>query len=262
MRWWLLLWVFVYGQTPDITGKWVGVVLGNAPDHKVIFKLEQDEKGNVKGSVYGYSPVAGEYKCEVKGYYDVQRRIYVLQDVRFLIRKPKAPWIMCLTERYELKLQGDSLKGYYYSRACRDYAQLFLKNVYRPQKPSKRSLCMGRSLRQLQLQMPILFFEPNRSEIAQRYYSSLDSVAQLLKQCPWLSLKIVGFTDSTGHPSYDKRLSLERALKVKQYLVDRGVNRKQLEVEGRGYAKPLVPHASRYAGLLNRRVELLLRTQR
>ena len=71
------------------------------------------------------------------------------------------------------------------------------------------------------------------------------------------SLAIKGHTDSDGSGTYNLKLSLNRALAVKNYLVGNfGIEGNRLKVIGYGEALPLVPNASSANKQINRRVEV------
>jgi outer membrane protein OmpA-like peptidoglycan-associated protein len=70
---------------------------------------------------------------------------------------------------------------------------------------------------------------------------------------------IEGHTDSTGGKSANQNLSMNRALSVKDYLVDYDKNR-YLDVKANGldYQRPLASNATPGGRALNRRVEIII----
>jgi outer membrane protein OmpA-like peptidoglycan-associated protein len=64
---------------------------------------------------------------------------------------------------------------------------------------------------------------------------------------------ISGHTDATGSVEYNQKLSERRALMVKSYLVQQGVDKKRLIAAGYGKSRLLLPEQPTNA--LNRRVE-------
>jgi outer membrane protein OmpA-like peptidoglycan-associated protein len=64
---------------------------------------------------------------------------------------------------------------------------------------------------------------------------------------------ISGHTDATGSVEYNPKLSERRALMVKSYLVQQGIDKKRLTAAGYGKSKLLLPEQPTNA--LNRRVE-------
>jgi len=69
-------------------------------------------------------------------------------------------------------------------------------------------------------------------------------------------VKITGYTDNTGSPDYNKKLSLRRAEAVRDYLVSLGVDPKLLEVQGAGLANPIADNRTKEGRAKNRRVEI------
>jgi len=68
---------------------------------------------------------------------------------------------------------------------------------------------------------------------------------------------IKGHTDSDGTDAYNLKLSLNRALSVKNYLVGNfSIKRKRLKVVGYGEAVPLASNTSAVNKQMNRRVEV------
>jgi len=73
-----------------------------------------------------------------------------------------------------------------------------------------------------------------------------------------LKISIAGFTDNIGTAVCNKALSLSRAQHVKQYLIDLGVNEKQIITSANGFLYPVADNATEEGRTSNRRVELLL----
>jgi outer membrane protein OmpA-like peptidoglycan-associated protein len=73
------------------------------------------------------------------------------------------------------------------------------------------------------------------------------------------SIIVNGHTDSIGNLDYNKELSLNRAVSVKQYLMSRlptsGVN---FIARGYAYLKPIASNRSASGRKKNRRVEILV----
>lgn len=102
-------------------------------------------------------------------------------------------------------------------------------------------------------------FQGNESSITDTH-AQLDSVVtQCLK---FISAKILieGHTDSIGAAETNKKLSLERAKAVAEYLESKGIDKKRITAEGHGEDQPLVPETSESETnrASNRRVEITL----
>jgi len=84
----------------------------------------------------------------------------------------------------------------------------------------------------------------------------LNEVADSLKQHESAHIRLEGFADARGTQEVNERLSDQRAVAVKDYLVARGVSTDQIETVGR--ATDDSTHASPQAHAENRRVDLVL----
>ncbi len=85
---------------------------------------------------------------------------------------------------------------------------------------------------------PILF-EFNSYKILSSYYSYLDSVYSILKKHENVNINIVGHTDAIGNYDYNQKLSVKRALEVKNYFIKKGLNSSRSFVKGMGEKEPV-----------------------
>lgn len=102
-------------------------------------------------------------------------------------------------------------------------------------------------------------FDTDSATIKPSFRSVLDGVAQTISQEPRINARVVGHTDSTGHPDHNMALSQRRAQSVEAYLADRGVAKARLTAEGRGQTQPVASNASEEGRTQNRRVEIYLK---
>jgi len=70
------------------------------------------------------------------------------------------------------------------------------------------------------------------------------------------SINIVGHTDSTGSAGLNRQLSLERAISVREFLIQQGVDRAMVSVAGAGADRPVASNQTTEGRAENRRVEL------
>ena len=68
-------------------------------------------------------------------------------------------------------------------------------------------------------------------------------------------LTVAGYTDSTGHATSNKALSLKRAQAVVDYVVSQGVDAAQLSAVGHGADHPVADNATEEGRFKNRRIE-------
>lgn len=91
---------------------------------------------------------------------------------------------------------------------------------------------------------------------------SADTIARMLEEMARRSepeVSVVGHTDGTGNEADNDALSLQRAERVKQMLVERGVAAERIDVAGRGWREPLVAAERGVDEPRNRRVEVSVR---
>ena len=85
----------------------------------------------------------------------------------------------------------------------------------------------------------------------------LNNVAEILKAFPKVSLKVGGYTDSTGSAATNKKLSAQRAQNVASSLSRLGVDKSRLDPEGYGPEHPVCPaNDTPECKAQNRRIDL------
>jgi len=99
-------------------------------------------------------------------------------------------------------------------------------------------------------------FETGRSALKLESHTVLDIVAQSLLDNPDIRIEIAGYTDTTGAPAANLRLSQARAAAVRAYLAARGVAPGRMVARGYGAANPIAPNKTLDGRAQNRRVEL------
>jgi general secretion pathway protein A len=100
----------------------------------------------------------------------------------------------------------------------------------------------------------IVYFTQNSADIPLYANEVLATAAALLKANPGTSGVIEGHTDSTGDPGYNRIVAENRAISVKTYLVQRGVEPTRLSVSAFGSDKPTETNNTPEGRSKNRRV--------
>jgi outer membrane protein OmpA-like peptidoglycan-associated protein len=100
-----------------------------------------------------------------------------------------------------------------------------------------------------------IFFEFNRAVIQPQSFQILDTVAQVLRDFPDISIEVQGHTDSRGNDAFNLRLSQQRADAVRQYLINQGIASQRLTSLGYGETAPIESNATNDGRAMNRRVE-------
>lgn len=88
---------------------------------------------------------------------------------------------------------------------------------------------------------------------------TIASVVAEVSARPSPEIVVIGHTDFLGSDRYNDTLSLQRARRVRDLLVQRGIPTKTIEVVGRGKREPLYPAPDGAAEPRNRRVEIAVR---
>ncbi|MCX7880082.1 MAG: OmpA family protein [Ignavibacteria bacterium] len=103
----------------------------------------------------------------------------------------------------------------------------------------------------------VALFSYLNSSVGEEYKPLAESLAQLLTQHRDMSLELIGHSSLQETMFNPTELSLNRAIAVKNLLLDYGVNPKQVKIKGYGASKPLyLNEDDEIARLLNRRVEI------
>ena len=103
-----------------------------------------------------------------------------------------------------------------------------------------------------------VLFELNSATFNKRFIFRLDSLVQLLEAHMSLMADISGHTDNTGIPSYNLKLSRDRAAAVAAYLIDHNISQNRITFKGLGSTKPIADNSTLEGRRKNRRVEILL----
>ncbi|MCL4129718.1 UNVERIFIED_CONTAM: hypothetical protein GTU68_044310 [Idotea baltica] len=111
----------------------------------------------------------------------------------------------------------------------------------------------------IRLVMPSnITFGVDRYEVRPEFYSTLESVAIVLKEFDKTNVRVAGHTDSTGSSEYNQTLSERRAGSVGQLLTSQGVASGRIWTTGYGERYAVASNDTDFGRQANRRVELEL----
>lgn len=102
-------------------------------------------------------------------------------------------------------------------------------------------------------------FDIDSSALKPAFYPSLDRLGGLMDRYDQTILHIIGHTDSTGTDEYNSVLSRKRAVSVATYVRDNGIDRRRINVEGRGELEPRAGNDTVAGRRVNRRVEIYIK---
>lgn len=101
-----------------------------------------------------------------------------------------------------------------------------------------------------------VFFAYNKSNIDSQSKVELDRIISLMKKHKKLKLEVDGHTDNIGSAGFNKKLSLQRAKAVVNYIVAKGISKDRFAYNGYGFSKPKATNATVEGRKLNRRCEI------
>lgn len=108
-----------------------------------------------------------------------------------------------------------------------------------------------------------LLFDYDASMLRTDAAGSLEKLGQLIRQNPQATFTIEGHTDLYGGAEYNQVLSQRRAESVKGWLAQHeGIDPARITTRGFGSRKPMVPGGSVESQQINRRVEIVIHTNR
>tara|TARA_R110000868_G_scaffold216416_7_gene466586 strand:+ start:5192 stop:6598 length:1407 start_codon:yes stop_codon:yes gene_type:complete len=104
-----------------------------------------------------------------------------------------------------------------------------------------------------------ILFAVNSDDIKPESFGVLKEIATILKESGDIKVIIVGHTDSDGDENKNLELSKKRAQSVKQALTSEfNVKPENIETNGKGESKPIVPNSNNLNKAQNRRVEFII----
>ena len=106
----------------------------------------------------------------------------------------------------------------------------------------------------------LLNFRSGSSVIEPHYEEQLTSLIKIVEQIPAASIEIAGYSDRTGNPELNLRLSRERSNSVKKFLNSRGIRNSSMQTINHGETKPLYSTQNFESDFFDRRVIVRLRS--
>lgn len=101
-------------------------------------------------------------------------------------------------------------------------------------------------------------FETGRATIRSDSFDLLNEVAEVILRNPKGTIEVQGHTDDRGADADNLSLSQNRAEAVRDYLIQRGVDRNRLVAMGFGESKPIADNGTPDGRAQNRRVEFVI----
>ena len=104
-----------------------------------------------------------------------------------------------------------------------------------------------------------LYFLEDSEQFTPESKQEIQKIFPEIAAHPAPEIVVVGHTDRVGTISYNDALSLRRAERVRNDLVQLGIPRERITIAGRGEREPIVPTEDEVVEPRNRRVEITVR---
>ncbi|HTU50794.1 MAG TPA: OmpA family protein [Acidobacteriaceae bacterium] len=112
--------------------------------------------------------------------------------------------------------------------------------------------------RGLVVTMADILFSTGKYQLSQNANLALAKMSGVILAHPGLKLKIEGYTDSTGSPQFNLKLSGQRADEVRAFLISQGLSPDSVTSVGMGAANPVASNDTAAGRQQNRRVEIVV----
>lgn len=105
----------------------------------------------------------------------------------------------------------------------------------------------------------VLAYKKNSAELTKYSQQRLNMIGEYLKEDSDMELVLLdGYSDSYGGRATNKQLSVRRAVEIKDYFRDMGVQSEQIDVTGHGERRHISPNTTETSRSRNRRVVIRL----
>ena len=103
-----------------------------------------------------------------------------------------------------------------------------------------------------------IFFDFDKSTLKPESIMELDKVYDLMMANPEMKVELSGHTDNVGSAEYNKRLSMQRAQVVMNYLLKKGIKKSRMKAMGYGFDRPIDTNETDEGRAHNRRTEFTI----
>ena len=105
----------------------------------------------------------------------------------------------------------------------------------------------------------LLYFLEGKDELTPDSEREVERVFAEIAARPYPEILVIGHTDAVGNAQFNDHLSRQRAQRMRDDLVKRGIPADHIEVSSRGKREPLIPTSEGVSEPRNRRVEINVR---
>lgn len=100
-----------------------------------------------------------------------------------------------------------------------------------------------------------VYYDFDKSTLRSESMKAINEVYQMLLKFPSSRIEIMGHTDNRGADDYNKRLSLDRCIAVRDALAEKGIDINRVDVVGFGASLPIADNNTELGRKKNRRTE-------
>jgi outer membrane protein OmpA-like peptidoglycan-associated protein len=101
-------------------------------------------------------------------------------------------------------------------------------------------------------------FEQGEYQVLPEGLEQINQIVESMKESPSMKILLEGHTDNQGEFDLNLKLSEDRVLAVKTYLVSKGIKPERIDIKGLGSTKPLDSNLTEDRRKNNRRVEITI----
>lgn len=116
--------------------------------------------------------------------------------------------------------------------------------------------CSGTNHQQQNMDQTPAYFAFDSSVLSMADKDNLDQIAQRLMKNPNEKIRISGYADMTGTPTYNKELSERRAESAAKYLEWKGISADRISTHGYGATNFADKNSTKAGRAKNRRIEV------
>ncbi|HWS59983.1 MAG TPA: OmpA family protein [Flavobacterium sp.] len=110
----------------------------------------------------------------------------------------------------------------------------------------------------LTLKEDSILFDTGKSTLTSKAQTNLDKLIPIFTEYGDTNIEIFGYTDNTGSPEFNLKLSAKRAESVKSYLASKGLVASRFKTTGLGIEQPIATNDTPEGRSQNRRVEFAI----
>ena len=110
----------------------------------------------------------------------------------------------------------------------------------------------------LTLKEDSILFDTGKSTLTSKSQANLDKLIPIFTEYGDTNIEIFGYTDNTGSPEFNLKLSAKRAEAVKTYLASKGLVASRFKTTGLGIEQPIATNDTPEGRSQNRRVEFAI----